>query len=547
MNQSCQTRRQFLKMAGCRAAAAIFASAGYPINAKQSQRRPNIVLIMDDDMGYCDIGCYGGEISTPNLDELAQNGLRFSQFYNTARCCPTRASLLTGLHPHQTGIGGMTNSPTKIRDVNTSPYGYMGFLNRDCVTIAEVLKEAGYHTYMTGKWHLGYHAKERWPLQRGFERYYGIISGACSYLWPHGDRGITYDNKPVVIEKDSDYYTTDAFTDYAIKFLQEQKDDKPFFLYVAYNAPHWPLHAKEQDIKKFVGKYMCGWDELRKQRLKRMVEMGLVKKQWGLSSRDPGARAWNELTDEQKKQLDYRMAVYAAQIHCVDYNIGKLINTLKKLDKFDNTLILFLSDNGGCAEPYTDLGGGEFEDINNPDKSGAISYGQGWANASNTPFRLFKVWVNEGGISTPLIAHWPAVIQEQKGKITHDVGYLPDIMPTVLEVTGAKYPTEYNGNKIQPFEGRSLAAAFKGGQLTPHEWMYWEHMGHCAVRHGKWKAVRLKNNDQWELYDIEADRCETNNLAEKHPEIAKQLANKWNEWAKRCHVVPKPKSEKTKK
>ena len=547
MNQSCQTRRQFLKMAGCRAAAAIFASAGYPINAKQSQRRPNIVLIMDDDMGYCDIGCYGGEISTPNLDELAQNGLRFSQFYNTARCCPTRASLLTGLHPHQTGIGGMTNSPTKIRDVNTSPYGYMGFLNRDCVTIAEVLKEAGYHTYMTGKWHLGYHAKERWPLQRGFQRYYGIISGACSYLWPHGDRGITYDNKPVVIEKDSDYYTTDAFTDYAIKFLQEQKDDKPFFLYVAYNAPHWPLHAKEQDIKKFVGKYMCGWDELRKQRLKRMVEMGLVKKQWGLSSRDPGARAWNELTDEQKKQLDYRMAVYAAQIHCVDYNIGKLINTLKKLDKFDNTLILFLSDNGGCAEPYTDLGGGEFEDINNPDKSGAISYGQGWANASNTPFRLFKVWVNEGGISTPLIAHWPAVIQKQKGKIAHDVGYLPDIMPTVLEVTGAKYPAEYNGHKIQPLEGRSLAAAFKGDKLKPHEWMFWEHMGHCAVRHGKWKAVQLKNNDQWELYDIEADRCETNNLADKHPEIARQLANKWHEWAKRCHVVPKPKSEKAKK
>ena len=494
---------------------------------------------MVDDMGYSDIGCYGGEIPTPNIDRLAANGLRFSQFYNTARCCPTRASLMTGLHPHQTGIGGMTNSPTKQRDVETTPYGYHGFLNRDCVTIAEVLKPAGYHTYMAGKWHLGYHKEDRWPLQRGFERYYGIIAGACSYLWPHGDRGITRDNEPIEIEKGSGYYTTDAFAENAIKFVEEQKDDKPFFLYLAFNAPHWPLHAKEEDTSKFVGKYTCGWDELRKQRRRRMIEMGLIKEQWGLSPRDRGARAWDKLTDKQKEQLDYRMAVYAAQIHCVDYNIGELVETLKKQGKLDNTLILFLSDNGGCAEPYKDLGGGKFEDINNPDKGGAISYGQGWANASNTPFRRFKVWVNEGGMSTPLIAHWPAVISGQKGRITDCVGYLPDIMATLVEVTGAEYPKRHNGRKIHPLEGRSLATAFGGKEPEPHEWMFWEHMGHCAVRHGKWKALQEFRSEKWELYDIEADRCEMKDLAGEHPEITARLAAKWHEWAKRCHVVPK--------
>ncbi len=500
---------------------------------------PNIVLILVDDMGHSDIGCYGGEIDTPCIDQLAEDGLRFGQFYNTARCCPTRASLLTGLHPHQTGIGGMTNPPNRMRDPENTPYGYMGFLNRDCVTIAELLKEAGYHTYMSGKWHLGYHKQERWPRQRGFERYYGILSGATSYFRPRPPRGLTLDNTHVEPEGD-DYYTTDAFTDYAIRFISEQKDDRPFFLYLAHNAPHWPLHAKEEDIRKFTGRYMCGWDELRKQRLKRMVEMGLIKEEWGLSPRDPGARAWDELTDEQKIQLDYRMAVYAAQIHCVDYNAGRLIETLKRIGKFDNTLILFLSDNGGCAEPYTDLGGGEFEDINNPEKMGAISYGQGWANASNTPFRLFKVWVHEGGISTPLIAHWPAVIKSQRGKITHDAAYLLDIMPTILEITGAAYPDEYNGHKIHPLEGRSLAPAFRGEELEPYEWMFWEHVGNGAVRHGKWKAVEDRRVKSWELYNLESDRCEVNNLAEEHPEIVKQLSDRWYQWAKRCYVLPKP-------
>jgi arylsulfatase len=436
------SRRNFLKI-GSLSVLGITTGCSAPVSsvlnipAKQASR-PNIIVILMDDMGYSDIGCYGGEINTPNIDKLAKEGLRFTQFYNTARCCPTRASLLTGLYPHQTGIGWMTNDPGDKQDVER-PYGYEGFLNRDCVTIAEAVQDAGYHTYMAGKWHLGYHKKEYWPLQRGFERYYGIISGATSYLKPHGDRSLTLDNNPVEPEGDN-YYTTDAFTNYAIRFIKEQKDNKPFFLYLAYNAPHWPLHAKQQDIQKYVGKYIKGWDSLRQERYKRQLEMGIIKEQWQLSDRDPGVRAWDALTEEQKRQLDYRMAVYAAQIDCADQNIGKVVDTLKGMGKFDNTLILFLSDNGGCAEPYKDLGGGEFKRINDPNVWGSVSYGQGWANVSNTPFRLFKVRMHEGGISTPLIAHWPAQIKDQKGKLTDHCGYLIDIMPTILDVSGATYP-----------------------------------------------------------------------------------------------------------
>ena len=290
---------------------------------------PNIVLILADDMGFSDIGCYGSEITTPNIDALAADGIRFTQFYNTARCCPTRASLMTGLHPHQTGIGHMTNPPTNPNRYNGWEEAYQGYLNRNCVTVAEVLKDAGYHTYMTGKWHLGYHDKSRWPLQRGFEKYYGCIPGACSYFWPHGDRGLTYMNEHVPAPDSTKYYTTDAFTDYAIQFIDEQEDENPFFLYLAYNAPHWPLHAKQEDIEKFVGKYMNGWDEARKNRLKKQIELGLFNDEMKLSERDSRVRAWEEVPDSQKVLSDYRMAVYAAQVFCLDYNVGKLVDKLK--------------------------------------------------------------------------------------------------------------------------------------------------------------------------------------------------------------------------
>lgn len=431
----------------------------------------------------------------------------------------------------------MTNNPSGP-NADRGVDGYRGFLNRNCVTMAEVLGAAGYRTYMAGKWHLGSHARDRWPLQRGFERYYGILAGAASYFDPRPPRGLTHQNEHVN-PKGPDYYTTDAFTDYAVRFVEEQTDDAPFFLYLAYNAPHWPLHAKEQDIEKFVGKYTLGWDELRKQRNARQLEMGLLKKSWGISPRDDGARAWSALTAEQMKQLDYRMAVYAAQIHCVDYNIGKLVQTLTDAGKLDNTLLLFLSDNGGCAEPYTDLGGQDFERINDPSYGGSVSYGQGWANASNTPFRLFKVWVNEGGISTPLIAHWPDGITEQRGRITHAVGYLPDIMPTVLEVTGAEYPRIFNDQWIHPLEGQSLVPALKTGNLEQHEWMFWEHSNNCAVRYGDYKALQKFGTDDWSLYNVAQDRNELNNLAGAEPELLAQMVDKWYEWAWRTRVSPK--------
>lgn len=383
-----------------------------------AQERPNVVLILVDDMGYSDIGCYGGEILTPNIDELASKGVRFSQFYNTSRSCPTRASLMTGLYQHQTGIGHMSEDPLKIPN-QKSPNdwgvsGYKGFLNRNCVTIAEVLREEGYHTYMTGKWHLGMHGEEKWPLQRGFERFYGILAGACSYLCPSGGRGLTLDNKALPAPE-APYYTTDAFTDNAIQFIEEQKDNNPFILYLAYNAPHWPLQAKEQDIAKFTKIYReNGWDEIRKMRFKRMVEIGLIDSKTDFSEWEN--RNWDDLSEQEKDDVAYRMAVYAAQVHCVDYNIGKLVDYLKKNGKLENSLLVFMSDNGACAEPYLELGGGKVEDVNNPKSSFAPTYGRAWAQVSNTPFRKYKRRAYEGGISTPLIISWEKQIGTKNGE-----------------------------------------------------------------------------------------------------------------------------------
>ncbi len=503
-----------------------------------ADERPNIVLIMVDDMGWSDIGAYGGEIPTPNIDGLAANGVRFTQFYNTARCYPTRASLLTGLHPHQTGIGAATNSPTGLIG-DHGVYGYRGFLNRNSLTLAEVLGEAGYHTYMAGKWHQGYHTPDRWPRQRGFNRFYGIIAGASSYLKPQGGRGLMLDNSPLAPPTEEGYYTTDAFTDYAIHFVEEQKDDDPFFLYLAYTAPHWPLHAREEDIEKFVGKYKeIGWDELRKQRFARQLEIGLLNETNNLSARDPGARAWADVTEEQKDQLDYRMAVYAAMVHRVDTNIGRLIEALKRKRAFENTLLVFLTDNGGCAEPYDDLGGRAFELINDPDYSGPVSYGTGWANASNTPFRKFKVWLNEGGISSPLIVHWPQEIGTMKDQWIRTPASLLNLAPTFYEVAKADYPTSFNGYDIHSLEGGSLLEAIKTGELEQAEWMFWEHMKHRAVRQGNFKALWQKEIGEWRLYDLSVDRNEVNDLAAQNPVLLETMTKKWEEWAWRAKVLP---------
>ncbi len=503
------------------------------------QERPNIVIILADDMGYSDIGCYGGEIETPYIDKLASQGVRMTQFYNTSRSCPTRASLMTGLYQHQAGIGWMSEDPYQNADKDPkdwSIYEYRGALNRNCVTIAEVLKNSGYHTYMAGKWHLGMHGMEKWPLQRGFERFYGILAGACSYLRPDGGRGLTLDNRKLPAPE-APYYTTDAFTDYAIRFINEQQDQEPFFLYLAYNAPHWPLQAKEEDIEKFYDMYRSkGWDVIREERHKRMAELGIIDANSDFAEWEN--RRWDELSEEEKNRTAYRMAVYAAQVHCMDYNIGRLIAHLKEKGKFDNTLIFFMSDNGACAEPHNELGGGRQEDINNPAISGHPSYGKAWAQTSNTPFRKYKQRAYEGGISTPLIITWHKQLQQFENTWCRVPGYLPDIMPTILNVSGASYPqTFHNGNKIQPLVGTDLMPAIKGETSSIHEYMYWEHQGNRAVRWKNWKAVWDQEGKVWELYDIENDRTESHNLSQSKPEILKQLTEKWNVWAEETHVL----------
>ncbi len=508
--------------------------------------KPNIVLIMADDMGFSDLGCYGSEIPTPNLDGLAANGLRFTQFYNSARCSPTRAALLTGLHPHQAGMGRLAGE--SIGAKTQGPAAYLGHLNDRSVTLAEVLRPAGYKTYLAGKWHLGQRDESKWPLQRGFDRFYGILSGASSYLKPAGERGLTLDNEQLPAPSDPSYYTTDAFTDFAVKTVTEHEGDAPFFLYLSYTAPHWPLHARDEDIQKFVGKYCSGWDKTRADRHAKMIAQGVVKKEWPLSERDAKARAWDALSEQEKTDLDYRMAVYAAQVHRMDWNIGRLVNTLKQLGKLDNTLIVFLSDNGGCAEPYTDLGGHAQNKINAPENSSSVSYGTGWANASNTPFRKFKSTLLEGGISTPLIIHWPAGLKAKPGSLDATPGYLTDIMPTALQVSGATYPKTFNGQEITPLEGVSLAASIAGSPASSEPRTFcWEQYGYKAVRHGDLKAVfnpkgqyDKTGSGEWELYDLSTNRTEVTNLATTRPDDLKSLVAKWDAWADRCQVSSTP-------
>jgi len=508
-------RRQFLRHLAALPAASLAARAAAPA------KRPNIVIIMADDMGFSDLGCFGSEIRTPNLDRMAQRGIRFTQFYNTARCCPTRAALLTGLYQHQAGVGHM---------VSDRGYpAYQGYLNNRCVTIAEALRPAGYRTLMAGKWHVG-EDRPHWPTDRGFEKYFGLISGGSNYFRLDKGRKMAMDDKPYEPAPDS-FYMTDAFTDHAIRFVDDYgRGDKPFFLYLAYTAPHWPLHALPGDIEKYRGKYMQGWDKLRLERHRRMIDMGLVDKRWPLTPRDSQAPAWEDFQD--KKDADLRMAVYAAQIDRMDQNIGRLMAKIREIGAEDNTLVFFLSDNGGCAE-IIDRG---TPGVPAGPADSFLSYGLPWANASNTPFRLYKHWVHEGGIATPLIACWPASINKP-GSITSQPGHLVDFMATCLDVAGAEYPKTHNGNPITPLEGQSLLPILRGGQRRGHEAIYWEHEGNRAVRQGNWKLVS-RHPGNWELYDLAADRTEMNNLAAKNPAKVKELTGLYEVWAQRAGVVP---------
>lgn len=502
------------------------------IRCDAAETKPNIVVILVDDMGFSDLGCYGSEIHTPNLDALAADGLRFTQFYNTSRCCPSRASLLTGLYSHQAGMGGM------IHDGGVD--GYRGDLNDKCVTIPEVLRKAGYSTYMTGKWHLTKFAGKRttpdqksgWPLQRGFDRYFGFLKGATNYFHP---QTLTLDNTSLPVPGDN-FYTTDAFVDYAIKFIDEGPKDKPFFLYLAFNAPHFPLEAPREDIAKYRGKYKVGWDKLREQRNAKQIGLGLVDKSWALWPRPPEVKAWDSLKPEEQDRFDQIMANYAACVDHMDQAVGRFVAALKQRGILDNTLILFMSDNGGDIEEGPE---GKLEG-EPPGSGNSETYaGQSWATLEDTPFRLYKMFNHEGGISTPLIVHWPSHVAE-KGTLCTQPGHLIDIMTTCVDVSGAKYPAEFNGQPIQPMEGRSLVPAFSGKPIAPRDALYWEHIGNAAVRSGDWKLVRLGLNGVWELYDMKTDRTELHDLSAQNPEKTKELAAKWEAWAERAHVKPYP-------
>ena len=539
-----------------------------PLGQANAAERPNIVLIMSDDMGFSDLGCYGGEIGTPNLDRLAAGGLRFTQFYNTARCCPTRASLLTGLYPHQAGMGHMVFDRGKP--------AYQGDLNRNCLTIGEMLRPAGYSTYAVGKWHVTKHTKsegpkDNWPLQRGFDRFYGTITGAGNFYDPGT---LTRDNTMISPFADPQYkpeqfYYTDAISDHAVRFIgdhHQQSPDKPLFLYVAYTAAHWPMHAPEEEIAKYKGKYDAGYDAIRRMRFQRLKKLGLVPTDSKLTETIGN---WDAV--ESKSWETRCMEVYAAMIDRMDQGIGRIFKQLEATGRLENTLVLFLQDNGGCAEitgrrpnmtpverpakPTLDPLPTDFIDTvvipkqtrdGYPVRQGPgvmpgagdtyVAYGEGWANVSNTPFREYKHWVHEGGISTPLIAHWPAGIK-RAGQLEHQPGHLIDLAATCVALAAADYPKEHGDQAIQPLEGRSLAPAFTGEQID-REAIYWEHEGNRAIRIGDWKLVAKGPAGAWELYDIAADRTELVNLAAEQPDRVRQMVAKWEAWARRSGAIP---------
>jgi arylsulfatase len=511
--------------------------------------RPNIVILLADDMGFSDIGCYGSEISTPNIDALAAGGVRFTQFYNAGRCCPSRASLLTGLYPHQADVGWMVSKGADIP-------GYHDDLSRNALTIAEVLHRANYATYMAGKWHVSKASQPgpgaNWPIERGFDRFYGTHTGGGGYWDP---KPLIRDEKVIDSKADPEYapehyYFTDAVADQASRYVREHAKatpDKPFFLYVAFTAPHWPLHAPASVIEKYHGKYDAGYDAIRAKRLAREKELGIVSQNTELS---PAPDKWDAQPD---KAWEARcMEVYAAQVNEMDTAIGRIVASLKETGKLDNTLILFLSDNGGCAEkmgrrpttkpahPTETRDGRPIRDgvgtMPGPDDT-FMAYGRNWANVSNTPFRLYKHWVHEGGISTPLIAHWPAQIK-RAGELEPQPGHLIDLLPTFMDVSGADYPARINNHDATPLPGVSLVAAFSGKPLNRTTPLFWEHEGNRAIRIGEWKLVAKGTDGPWELYDMTTDRSELHNLAAEQPDRVKELSEKWQHWAEQSHVFP---------
>ncbi len=506
--------------------------AGASVSA--APERPNIIVILADDLGFSDIGCFGSEIPTPRLDALAANGVRFTQFYNTPRCSPTRAALLTGLYSHQAGLGWLDNK------VEPASRGFHGRLLPRCVTIAEVLREAGYFTAMCGKWHLGQQNGTP-PWERGFMR--SLNSRFGEIYFPKEDdkpgTGNLYLNGRE-IRKDSpefgqDWYSTELFATWGLKFIDEARaEKKPFFLYLPQGAVHFPLRAPEEVIAKYRGKFLKGWDQLREERHARQIAMGIVDAKWPLAPRPAEVPAWESRDAAQKKRLDEMMAVYAAMVECLDRSTGLLVDGLKERGMLENTLIIFLSDNGGNAEGGP--GGITRGDgpIGSPQSN--VLLGMNWATLANTPLQRFKHFTHEGGISSPFIAHWPAGIpKERNGALEKQPGHLIDIMATAVDLAGAKYPARFHDHGILPMEGVSLRPAFAGLPLQRAQPIFWEHEGNKAVRDGQWKLVQ-KWKGPWELYDMNADRTEQHDVIAQHPEIASRLQAAWTGWAQRAFV-----------
>ncbi len=531
------SRRAFLRGLGLGALSLALPNGKAAARASAAPRRPNIILILADDMGFSDIGCYGSEIRTSNLDRLAREGLRFTQFYNGARCMPTRAALLTGLYSHQAGIGHMA--------MDFGVPSYRGHLNDQCVTIAEALRPGGYQTMMTGKWHVGNEAKGTVPWTRGFDRYFGRTQGADYFKVT----GLHLDGEPFTYPDADNFYLTTACGEYASRFIEEADREKPFFLYMGFNAPHWPLHARPEDIAKYRGKYKAGWDKVRRARHEKMVREGILEKDTPLPPRDPAVPAWEKA--ENKDLWDLKMSVYAAQIDSMDESIGMVMKKLRAVGEAENTLVFFLSDNGGCAEGIGRVG--PKSKIPPGPGDSFMAYHMPWANVSSAPFKFYKHWTHEGGIATPLVVSWPRGIKA-KGKVVGEVGHIIDIMATCLDVAGTDYPKTFNGKDITPLEGKSLAPIFKTGRREGHDALFWEHEGNRAVRQGKWKLVSRSREDhelykswgfpnveprmrEWELYDLETDRLERRDLAPKRPDKVRELAALFDRWAERVGVL----------
>jgi arylsulfatase A-like enzyme len=495
------------------------------------QQKPNIVLIMADDMGFSDLGNYGSEINTPSLDRLASEGTRLKRFYNNTICAPSRASLLTGQYPHKAGIGFFNE--------DFGLPGYEGYLNNESLTLGEVFKSGGYATYMAGKWHVGDEMSHR-PLQRGFDNFFGFLDGGASYfdtkplLKGPSSKAFLYEGNEVYNINKDDFYLTDELTDRGIDFVKNKPEEKPFFLYMAYNSPHWPLHAKPEDIAKYKGKYDSGWDVLRNQRFENIKKLGLAE-DWN-PYKDKLLPKWDSLSDKEKSDWTLKMEVYAAMVDTLDQNRGKLLNYLGTSGQLDNTVVIFLSDNG--AENM-DVGKMPFTVKRNEGPVGTAgsmeAYTKNWAQVSNSPLRSYKSSPYEGGTATPFIIRYPG--QKEGGKIIKGSNHVIDIMPTLLDIANVEYPEIYNNIKTNALVGESFLPLLEGEDWNREQPMCFEWFGDRAVWMGDLKAVSLYPGNKWELYDLATDRTETNDIAVSHPETIAKMDAIYNKWAEVNSVI----------